>query len=417
MDLHSKKKIVFVPSFRYLSDPLFFSIMTIIREEYSVVYLDPKDPFLYYKDYSLTNTKKIPQYISLEYYSYEFLHKYLKINFFKKILYFFEFLTKIRQYQSCLRVTIENLHPDAIVVTSDSTFASKILNKWAFDCKIPFIVIQPTFVDTIIPSVSKRIKNNFLYFLFNKMLTVTLINRQYVFGNEFDSNYIFIWGEYFSDIYEVLAIKKNVRVVGNPVYFELTNKIKNKKNRNLDFDVEKPIITICTEALKYTKGKLLNKKINSIYRNIVINNPDLNFIIKIHPRDDREEYDTYFRELNCTNYKIIDNISLYEIFDYTDVQISVNSYSSFEAVLFGIPIILFNRRLLGVKNYFSEEIELTAEDETELNKKIRIALTEDYKKSFIIKREKFLESRIGKLDSSFEERFLQNIECILTDNI
>lgn len=408
-------KLVFIPSFDYSSIPLFINIAKNADASIDSIYLDLSDPFLYY-----TNNKDInalSDYFnaiqSMEFTDYTFLNKYLKKNIFYKIFQFSHFISKLNGYQKKVISTISCLSMDAIVATSDSTFSSAIVNKWAVKNKIPFIIIQPTFIDTPKLQLLKILKSKILYFILNKLFSIPLMNRQNIFGNEYSSNYLFLWGKKFQSMYKDLPIKNHIKIVGNPVFDELRdNSFRNMDKINKIF-FGKKVITICTEALQYTiKGNI--DWINKIYIEVVKNNVDLFFIIKIHPRDNKEYYHSIFQRINQSNYCIIHDLSLYDVYKFTDIQISVNSYSSFEAVVCGIPIILFNKKLLSSCDYFEGEIELNAHSPDDLNKMIRTALSEEYQKIFSIKREHFLHSIIGETDGNSAKKIIKEIENIIT---
>lgn len=405
---HSNKKycVAFVPTFKYSSNPLFISIAKIINAYYKTVYLDLKDPFMYY---NALNSNEIDccfhDYLSLDYDSYDFLNKYLKFGLIKKILYSIKFLVEAKNYQKIVEKAINNLMPDAIITASDSLFSTKIINIWAVNNSRPFIVYQPTFIDTNYPGWIKRFKTQLLYLIFNRLFKINLFNKQLIFGNEFSSNYIFVWGDKFMDPFKETKIIDNVRIVGNPIFNEIF-KEKSGKHKALNL---KPKITICTEALQSTIGIDLDNMVRSTYLQLIRNNPDYDFVLKLHPRDSKSDYEKYFQNHNLPNLIIIDNIALSEVYKDTDVQISVNSYSSFEAIIYGIPIILFKKELLVSKDYYCGEIELDASNFKELNEKLKKALSSEYRKLYETKRIKFLESRIKNFNSNINIDLIDNL--------
>ena len=104
---------------------------------------------------------------------------------------------------------------------------------------------------------------------------------------------------------------------------------------------------------------------------------------------------------------------MYSLFGRADVHVSVSSYSSFEAVIFGIPIVLIKRDLITFFDHFNNEIELRANTPEELSKHLRRCITEEYKEEFKMKREKYLESKLGYLDGKSGERVVTGIEEIM----
>ena len=276
---------------------------------------------------------------------------------------------------------------------------------------MPFIIVQPSFFDgkTEMGLISK-----FGYLFFNELLNIPLFRRQDTFGNERPENYLFLWGNDFKNCYKGQKIEKNIYVTGNPAFDPILNKETIGKEK-LGFNVpkDKPIITICTQILDGILDKKDIKDIEELYRDIINGNPGMHFIIKIHPRQDADYYKKTLNGLKGKNFTIVKHENLYNLFKISDMQISVASYSSFEAVVYGIPIILVKRNLITYFDHFNNEIELRANTLGELDKQLKKCLTKEYKEEFEIKRKKYLESKLGYLDGKSGERVTETLEKIM----
>ncbi len=148
--------------------------------------------------------------------------------------------------------------------------------------------------------------------------------------------------------------------------------------------------------------------VDAVYREVIISNQQFHFIIKVHPRDDENKYKKYFIIKGINNVTVVKNIPLLDIFCFTDLQISVNSYSSFEAILYGIPVILIKRYLLDNPNYFNDDVIIYANTSEELNNSIHFSLTQKYKEQFLVYRKKFIkeiydDSESGDCTSKIKE--------------
>jgi len=409
-----KRNIVFIPTYYYLSHPLFFSIAKNFPCCYEKIYFNTKDP-----RFSECNKKKIKKDEILRHFdiycevSRERDHK-RKNGKFKKLQRFFE----NKKYIKNIKDILKEIKPVAIITTSDMSYSVRICTQWAGENDVPIIIIQPSFLNfEMTDCILNRIKNKIKYLLFNKVIDIPFYNRQTYFGNENKNDYLFLWGKYFKRYYKGKTTYNNIYITGNPVfdkYFTNYKKRNSGFHRVLGIPSDKKVITVCTQDIDAMFGHDAFTNLIKIYKSTIVNNKGLFFVIKLHPREDIEKYNKAFKDLNESNYKIIKDINLYNLYKITDVQVSVSSYSSFEAVVLGIPIILVNpNNKFKLFDYFNNEIELRASMPEELSKHIRRCFTKEYKDSFKIKREKYLESRLGFLDGRSGERVVEKIEEII----
>lgn len=409
-----KENIVLIPIGYYLSNPLFFSIAEKFSD-YRKVYFNTKDPVSWKYDKKRMQKENILNYFD------EYCEVEKKITSDKECSKLQKFLEH-KEYIKSIKNTLNRIKPAAIIITSDMSYSARICNQWADKNNVPMIIIQPSFLESWIPNYNLKYRIEYLFF--NKILNIPLYRKQTHFGNENKNNYLFLWGKYFKRYYKGKSIYNNIYITGNPAFDKYFTNYK-KKNVNLhemlNIPAEKRVITICTQDIDTMFGVDAFISTIEMYKSAIMNNEHLFFVIKIHPREDIEKYNEAFRDLNKGNYKIVKDINLYDLYKIIDIQVSGLSYSSFEAVILGIPIILVNLnntfKLLGQLfksfDHFNNEIELRANTAEELSEHIRRCLTEEYKEEFKIKREKYLKSRLGDLDGKSSERVVKKIEEII----
>ena len=128
------------------------------------------------------------------------------------------------------------------------------------------------------------------------------------------------------------------------------------------------------------------------------------------------DYEFYKKNPNSDkcNYRIVKDIDLHDLYQITDVQVSILSYSSFEAVVLGVPIVLVNPdNRLKLFDYFDSEIALSANTADELSAHLKRCLTDEYIEEFRTKRKKYLESRLDYLDGRSGKRVVEKVEEII----
>jgi len=325
----------------------------------------------------------------------------------------FNFITQ----RPALNKQLAELAPDAIVTTGDGgTCINRYCNIWAQKNNVPFIVVQPSFIADS-REKQRTCKERIGHLLFNTLLRIPLSPGKKVFGGEQSGNYLFLWGEFFKNFYQGLEIEKNIYITGNPAFdriFSSRSEDKPTEDIGLNIPEKKPVVLICTQPL----DRLLNEDIfactNKMYRFIIEQNLGLFFIIKVHPREQVGKYNKIFNGLKTKNFTVTGKLDLHSILRIADVQISVSSFSSFEAVVFGVPIILVNpSRQITFPDYFNSRIELTAYTPEELDKNLKKSIAREYIEEFETKREKYLKSRLGYLDDKSSQRTVEKIEQLV----
>lgn len=414
-------RVVYIPTYYYLSHPIFFNLAQGSKGQFTNIYFNTLDPC-----FSRYNEDGIKKEEIIKYFD-----EYFEIQppvwngenkrGFDKYKSLLEFIFRYRKFTAKLEKCLERLDPAAVVTTSDlGGYVNRSCNSWCEKKGIPFIIIQPAPAADVIENRGLRTqaKLKLRYLIFNRVLEVPLFQRQAVYGNERKENYLFLNGNYYLNGYRGREIEKNISIVGNPAVDPiLGNTFPKADLRELGLEKAKDysaIITICTEGLDGIIDERHIDELNKSYMFAVEQNPDLFFVIKVHPRESVETYVDSFKGLSSDNYRILKDINLYQLFTVTDVQISVASTTSLEALVFGIPIVIANPgNNIKLKEVFNGEIELKAESREELSKNIRRSLTEEYRKDFRSKREKYIISRYGYLDGNSSRRVIEKIKEIM----
>jgi hypothetical protein len=387
------KRLVFIPTYSYLSHPLFFNIAR-FAQKFHTVYFNTKDPLFAVSNRGIS-LENIGDHFD-EYYEAAFVPRKTRKNI----------LLHHPEVQSALEGQLTTLEPDAIITTSDmGGYIVRMCNTWAEKRGIPFIVIQPSFIP--LERAGKTLKEKFFYSAFNRVLGIPLYMRQKVFGNERPGNYLFLWGEYFKKFYRGLEIEKNIRITGNPAFDSI---FQNKRSTDLGIDIPEgvPVVTICTQPLDVLLSERVFEKVNDFFKTLIEENPDLFFMIKVHPREGIEKYDQF----NTSHSLVMRDVPFHTLLERTHVQVSVSSYTSFEAVVFKVPIVLVDPGL-QLFDYFNNEIGLVAATKEMMTAHVRECLAPEYQAVFSVQREQYLKQRMGNLDGKSGERVIRAVEEIL----
>ena len=407
--LKNVNKILFIPGIPYLADPHFLCLAEKLKD-FQLIYLYTKDSYrhlmnLYEEKIDLEGIEK---YFNV-YDEIDAFKDYSELNPFGR-------LDKYKIYSNYIkgvRNKLNNYKPDCIISGSDKTLSQRIAIKWARKRNVPYIILQVAFLENTAPPFSLRYALK--YFVFNKLLSKPIYKKRSLIGEENKETHLFLWGEQFKKLYK----KKRVYVLGNPLFDKvLGDPIFKVKLSEIEAVELSKTVLICSDNndnLRNLFGGETVSKTMQLWYESVKRNPDLKFIIKPHPGDNKEEFDNYFGKLR--NVEIINDKNLYDLFKISDVQISVNSASSFEAVAAGLPIILTNLDESGkLSDFFNNEIELKAKTQKQLTKAIGKALTQEYLANFKLRREEFLRKRLFSLDGKSAERIANEIEEITKGN-
>ena len=103
-----------------------------------------------------------------------------------------------------------------------------------------------------------------------------------------------------------------------------------------------------------------------------------------------------------------------KLYKVSEVQVSVFSASSFEAVVAGVPIILVDPEdFYKTDDFFQRKVELRATNLEELDFSLTTVLSPGYSEEFRVKREKYLKDMIGWIDGKAHKRVADTIIKII----
>jgi len=386
------KKILFIPTYTYLSSPIFSNLLPKLKG-YETIYLDIEDQYSSAKtskNFKDQFSKSINLYMNAQ-----------GTTFREKMVKFF----KMIRYMSRLKKVIEVESPSAIVTTGDLTFSLRIIKEKFPD--IPIFMIQPalfTKVDT-----PRRVFQDIEYIIFNKILKIPIASRQNYFGQEFDDIYLLLWGEHFRNM---LDNRDNCYIVGDLTLDTFPIKSNNKEKQNLlkntKYSIDTPIVTICTSVLEGFVEKEIIEYTHKIYQNLIIEQQDLYFIIKLHPRNNGQKMRQLFESLNVENM-IIKDTNLHELFTYTDIHISSFSRTAVEAIASNIPIVVVNPdNKIKLEDFFKNTLKEKVINSNEMHQKIKDIL--ENKNSYLLLQKYYIKSKLYKIDGKSSHR-ASNIIC------
>ncbi|NHK32402.1 MAG: hypothetical protein FK730_13695 [Asgard group archaeon] len=413
-------KVVLLPCFYYLSKTLYKKIAN-AGKDIQWIFFDAGDPRFYKynkKKHAVAEIKEYAKYIEID-------SKFTELLFSTKgRLKVFKIY---KEYKKAIIEKLEEINPDAIVSVSDhGNFSTRLVNKWCNANGKPFIIMQPAFLSFTKPK--RRWLYRLRYLLYNKVLGLPVSYRQPWNGLEYKSNHVLFWGKFFENQYKkyLNKIPHNSYITGFPSFdhikIEKTNQSKKFEDRlNISIGNRK-VILICTQDMERWFGPESNDKINDIYYKAIQKNPDDFFILKIHPRESSEYYQRFYQKLSEDNFVLVQDYDIYELLQFADVHISISSFTSFEAVIYGIPIILLGFNTLAKVNTYEttmevlKEIAYSANTAECLSEKIQelvsISDSEKYKK----RRADFLSKRLYKLDDKSSERVIEIIKKLSENN-
>jgi hypothetical protein len=404
------KKVVFIPTYDYLSNPLFSLIVPLLKGFYNI-YFNTNEII----SWSREEEEKRKEELLSQFDEYRSIYYTRTRNWIKKTIAVFRYRKKTHE-------VLDEIDPAVIVTASDMSFSSKLAKVWTNKKDIPLIVLQPAFIDPGIYNDISSLQYRIKHLVFNRLFSIPLALEQKRWGNEYSDNYLLLWGEYFKKMYRGLPIHENIYVTGNPVYDKYFKKDSEKKvlrekvYREYGFPMNRKIVAICTEGLITPEFMDAGKRLNNIYRELVRKRKDLYFVIKLHPRDSLEDFMGIFSDIPDINYSIIKNLDLENLFLISSVQVSICSASSFEAVIAGVPIVLVNpNNMVKYHDVFRNKIELRATNINEFESCIDDALTLEYRENFRKKRELYLSEMIGTVDGGAAERMAKVITKIINE--
>jgi len=321
MNKLKKQNILYLPSYNYLSEPIFENLIQYMKEFNNICY---DIGSCYYK--KIEKSEIFDKYYFLNYNKNTKNNKLITLS---KILY---------QKKNIVKV-IKKISPSIIISTTDLGFPIKIIRKVLPN--IPFVVIQSALFNYEENTYNKLSK--FLY----------LIDKQKNYLNEYEDTHLLLWGKFFEK--NIKTNNQNIYCTGN-IAFD-----------NLPFKEKSKYILIGTSVLKEIIGEKSEQKLLDIIIHFIKKNQNLKFIIKPHPRDD---IDLITKLFNFPNIQI-SQVKIENLLKNASVYITFNSATLLTALAMKVPIInILSQELLKydiLKNQFNERVF----DVNELEKKVK----------------------------------------------
>lgn len=389
------KKILFIPTYTYLSSPIFTNLLPELKE-FETTYLDVEDQY---------QSKKTSTQFKSQFTKVIELHMNAgNRTFFDKILKF----VKMLKYKSRFKKLIEEEHPSVVVTTGDLTFSVRILKMYFPD--IPLIVIQSAlFTDK---GITRKTFQNISYLLFNKIMRLPIVSRQNYFGQEFDDACILLWGDYF---YKMLPNNKNIYLVGDITFdnFPIKKESRVKKDflSSANMPLDTKVVVICTSVLESLTSKETVDSLHKIYTNLIKKRKDLFFIIKPHPRNNTKELRNIFESLAVNNCMVLDT-DLHKLFKYTDMHISSFSRTAIEAVASNIPVVSVNpNNEILLQDFLGNELNEKVTNSEEMYGKIEDIIQN--RDSYLLLGKRYIENRLYKLDGKAAKKVSNIIRSVI----
>jgi len=396
-----KKTLLFTSAYSYLSNPQYLSFIDKL-DDTKKIYLHVRDPQSVKQDDERIKRDKITdffdEYVEIDFDLTEELSRVQKDRkgLLKKLS--LKFISPYFEYKKLLQNVLDQYKPNAIITGSDMTISDRIISKWCKKKKSTHIVLQNCFIDDI-NYLKYGFKHKMRYFLFNKLLGAPIYRKQNLYGSETYRSHLLLW----SDYYILDSKRKNTHFVGNAVFDKLFQQFSKEKRKST-------ILTICTQPLDKLFSTEMFNEVNKYFKIAIKSFPEITFYMKVHPREEETKYQKIFPESTYLNVKVVKDYNLHELFKKSFAQVSINSFSSFEAAALGVPIIIINPNdEINALDHYREEIDIRIRKPEEIKKAISSILDDSYWEQFLIRREKYFKKMLHFIDGKSSERTAQKI--------
>lgn len=362
---HKIKTVLFIPEYWYLSIELFREISLSLGDRVQKVFLDTGDPLFK----GVQRTK----------YSADWLKQFFDITYFLKFPDISKWLINsifdIYQYKKKVKEILQLNKPDLIITTGDRNHFYSLVRHCCPE--VPIIIFQGALVhlkyytnigESKAACYKKRFDTRRVYrffvdwfkiFFYYALFNIPPLSMDHSVGwGLLDNNsYLFLWGSTTGALFK--NKKENVFCIGNPLTDLLYNQYFSRTKDNellykFGWDISRKVVIVSAPCLKGTADK--HDTIQ--YVGFVIENcPNLNFIVKVHPRDDIEHFEVFSKKENVVLLK--DEYTFQELLHISDLNISQYSATSMDAVIYGVPVILLPQKVLNQRDleyWFGSEI-------------------------------------------------------------
>jgi hypothetical protein len=321
LDLSKQKTALFIPSLHYLSNPVFIPVAQKMQG-IKKVYLDA--------EYTM-NKKYINDYPAQLKYLSQFFDEVSALEYEVPTTHSSKFteLSELRKKSIDTINAIERVNPDVIILGSDATDVFKICNTF-FKRKKIYVIQQ----SALRPFVEKQysFKEKLSYLLYKYVLKVPILASN-PWIKYTDNSIHFLWSDFF-----FLNPHKKYIATGNPAWDKVLSAFDGKygysSNRNIVCFATQPNFGTIEETI-YVEFIEMVKEVIKLY-------PQLQFIIKVHPRENIEIYKKLFSTEEFDNVHIEKEEPIDKVLDRCFLLITGWSMSGYESIIKGIPVILGN---------------------------------------------------------------------------
>jgi hypothetical protein len=328
-------KVLFIPALFYLSNKLFFSIAD---------HLKGVDLFFLDCDYKLNSFSSKSYFEDITQVKNYFNH--VDTVFDKNVseLYGDDIISKLKVNLNKRNVNLQiikrisRISPDLIVLTSDQTDTFKLLIHYFKT--VPILVIQQgALIGKVSKKMTLRLKLRYsLLRLFFKYPTLEF-NPWVTDKNQHSKLYKAYWSEFWLNDNR---ISEKTFYTGNGTLDEDLEKGNYRLMKQRHSNSGQFTIIYTTQPVGSIHGQEKQNMINKLVLDFTNATPNLNLIIKVHPREGVEYYQTFFRNIRHNNLTITKDGDLKNMLLESDVLLTGWSMTSYQAVALGIPAIALN---------------------------------------------------------------------------
>lgn len=203
-------------------------------------------------------------------------------------------------------------------------------SKMAYFIKIPIMILN-------LLTNKKRLKEKYDSIIFE--LRYGNKGKSSIYGTG-STTKIAVFGKSTKDFLVSLGTDPNkIVITGNPK-FDAISKLNENKFSQSQKNKSVILLTQPFVEIGFWKKEQRKKFINTIIHSLHDLN-DVNLIIKLHPFENKEDYEEIFEEIP-KNIKIFKNSSVHDLINKSDLAITVSSTTGLESISLCKPLIIIN---------------------------------------------------------------------------
>jgi len=359
------KTVLFIPEYWYLSLELFSAINRRLGKDVRRVFLETGDPFFI----STRNKHYTDDWFENRFNHTHFL-EFPTIS--KKSI---KSIVDIYSYQKEFKKIIKTYRPDLVITTGDRNHFYPLVRHCLPE--IPIVIIQGALLHlkyyinetkskAPLPAPKKSVPDNARRLLIDSIKRIFYgivdipplsVDCSTGWGLQDNRSYLFLWGAITEALFK--NHRDNLFCMGNPLTDSLFDKYS-KHNKDmkllneLDLELDREVVLISAPCFRDTGN--IDDAIQ-YYKSVTDKCKSPYYLIKVHPRDDIENFKAFTGRSNVRLVK--DEYSFRELLRISDLNISHYSATSMDAAIYGVPIILLPQNILNPQDltyWFGTEI-------------------------------------------------------------